>query len=131
MLYKVDDFSGTIDGIAPGDPGYAAAAAAHAYVVGGAAGPVPDPGYGNYTEAVVNGVHHGDLVAMALTNGTQTYWGFAPANESVGGASVTHLWSYGLNTFGFEDTFGGGDRDYNDLIVQLDFTSLQGHGWIA
>ncbi|WP_332116382.1 DUF4114 domain-containing protein [Azorhizobium caulinodans] len=131
MLYKVDDLSGTIDGIAPGDPGYAAAAAAHAYVVGGAAGPLPDPGYGNYTEAVVNGVHHGDLVAMALTNGTQTYWGFAPANESVGGASVTHLWSYGLNTFGFEDTFGGGDRDYNDLIVQLDFTSLQGHGWIA
>ena len=34
------------------------------------------------------------------------------------------------NTWGWEDTYGGG-RDYNDLIVQLDFTSAAGHGWIA
>ena len=29
----------------------------------------------------------------------------------------------GLNTWGWEDTFGRGDHDYNDLTVQLDFTS--------
>ena len=27
-----------------------------------------------------------------------------------------------LRVWGWEDTFGGGDRDYNDLVVGLDFT---------
>ena len=53
------------------------------------------------------------------------------ANEIVNGAPVGHLWNYGLNTWGWEDTYGGGDRDYNDMVVQLDFTSASGHGWIA
>jgi hypothetical protein len=26
---------------------------------------------------------------------------------------------------------GGGDRDYNDLVVGLDFTSASGHRWLA
>ncbi len=131
MLYKVDDLSGHIDGVAPGDPAYAAKAAARALLFADGSAQLSSPGYGNYTEAEVHHVNHGDLIAMALTNGGQTYWGFADANETTGGAPVTHLWSYGLNTFGFEDTYGGGDHDYNDLIVLLDFTSLSGHGWIA
>lgn len=130
-FYKVDDLSGTIDGIAPGDPRYAAVAAAHAYHLGDGSTALAGPGYGNYAESTLLHVNQGDLVAMALTNGGQTYYGFADANETVGGAHVTHLWNYGLNTYGFEDTYGGGDKDYNDLIVQLDFTSLVGHGWIA
>ena len=47
------------------------------------------------------------------------------------GQPVGHLWNYGLNTWGWEDTYGGGDHDYNDLIVQLDFTSAHGHGWLV
>jgi hypothetical protein len=70
---------------------------------------------------------------MALTDNTQgtTFWAFSQANESVGGANVSHLWNYGLNTWGWEDGLGGGDHDYSDLVVQLDFTSTAGHGWIA
>jgi hypothetical protein len=70
---------------------------------------------------------------MKLVNHTSgnTYWAFAQANETVGGQHVGHLWSYGLNTWGWEDTYRGGDHDYNDLIVQLDFTSASGHGWLA
>jgi len=48
----------------------------------------------------------------------------------VAGHHVGHLWNYGFNTWGWEDTRGGGDRDFNDLIVQLDFTSSSGHGWL-
>ena len=44
---------------------------------------------------------------------------------------VGHLWNYGLNTWGWEDTYGGGDHDYNDLIVGIDFTSTAGHGWLT
>jgi len=53
------------------------------------------------------------------------------ANEQVEGAGVGHLWNYGANTWGWEDLHGGGDRDFNDLIVQLDFTSASGHGWLV
>lgn len=47
------------------------------------------------------------------------------------GQHVGHLWNYGVNTWGWEDMNGGGDFDYNDLIVGLDFTSASGNGWLA
>ena len=70
---------------------------------------------------------------MKLVNETQarTYWAFSQANEVVDGEHVGHIWNYGLNTWGFEDAYGGGDRDYNDLVVSLDFTSAFGHGWLV
>lgn len=37
----------------------------------------------------------------------------------------------GLDTWGFEDMPGGGDRDFIDLIVGIDFTSAAGHGWLV
>jgi hypothetical protein len=54
-------------------------------------------------------------------------WGFAGGNEAVAGAKVGHLWNYSLNTWGWEDSNGGGDSDCNDLVVQFDFTSTAGH----
>ena len=72
-------------------------------------------------------------VLAARTDNTQgnTYWAFSQANESAGGANVGHLWNYALNTWGWEDGLGGGDRDYSDLVVQLDFTSTAGSAYIA
>jgi hypothetical protein len=77
-------------------------------------------------------VNAGDLVAMQLANRStgDIYSAFAQANETVDGQHVGHLWNYGLNTWGWEDTRGGGDHDYNDLLVQIDFTSSAGHGWL-
>ena len=94
---------------------------------------IPGPGYGNYEQADLMHVNAGDLIAMQLTNNTHgnTYLAFAQANEVVNGQHVDHLWNYGPNTWGWEDTYGGGDHDYNDLVVGLDFTSASGHGWLA
>ena len=128
-FYQVDDFAGTIDGLAPGDPGYSAAADARAYATTSGATSIKGPGYGKYGEAILVGVDAGDLIAMKLTQGKKTFWAFASANETVDGASVGHLWNYGLNTWGWESSHGGGDRDFNDLLVQLDFTS--GYGEIT
>jgi hypothetical protein len=66
---------------------------------------------------------------MKLVNNTHgnTFWAFAEANELVNGQGLSHLMSYGLNTYGWEDTSGGGDSDYNDLVVGVDFTSASGH----
>lgn len=125
-FYRVDDFSGTIDGLAPGDPGYAAAANARAYTTTSGGKSIKGPGYLKYGEAALVGVGAGDLIAMQLSNGNKKFWAFADANEKIAGSPVTHLWNYGLNTWGWEDKFGGGDRDFNDLVVQLDFTSAYG-----
>jgi hypothetical protein len=132
-FYRVDDLSGTINGLHPGDPGYQAAVQGRAYQMTSGGTSIGGPGYGNYEQTGLSHVNAGDLVAMQLTNNTHgnVYSGFAQANETVNGQPVGHLWNYGLNTWGWEDTYGGGDRDYNDLIVQLDFTSAAGHGWIA
>ena len=130
-LYRVDDLAGTIDGLAPGDAGYAAAAEARAYATASGATSIQGPGFGNYTQTRLVNVDAGDLIAMQLSNGANIFWGFAAANETVGGAPVDHLWNYGLNTWGWEDLYGGGDRDFNDLVVQLDFSSAFSNGWLA
>lgn len=131
--YKVDDFNGTIAGVAPGQPGYAAVAAARDYPTDNGTTVITGPGYGNYGEARIKGVNAGDIVALHLTNATtgDSYWAFAGANETVDGKAVTHLVSYGLNTWGWEAGRNGGDRDYNDLIVGIDFTSGAGHALVA
>ncbi|OYX69338.1 MAG: hypothetical protein B7Y95_18410 [Rhizobiales bacterium 32-66-11] len=129
-FYRVDDLSGDIGGLAPGAAGYAEAAQARAYHTVDGQTSIDSPGWGNYAQTEITRVNAGDIVAMKLTNGANTFWGFAQANEKVDGAGVTHLWSYGLNTWGWEDLAGGGDHDYNDLIVQLDFTSTSGDGWL-
>ena len=133
IFYEVDDLAGTIDGKRPGHEGYAAAADGRAYQLAQGGASLGGPGYGNYEQAALLGVDAGDFIAMKLTNQTTGafYWAFAHANEQVAGQQVGHLWNYGLNTWGWEDTFGGGDRDFNDLIVQLDFTSASGHGWLV
>jgi hypothetical protein len=132
-FYRVDDLNGTINGLHPGDTGYQAALQSRAYQAASGGTSIGGPGYGNYEQTTLSHVNAGDLVAMQLTNNSSgnSYLGFAQANEVVDGQHVAHLWNYGLNTWGWEDTYGGGDHDYNDLVVGLDFTSASGHGWLA
>ncbi len=43
---------------------------------------------------------------------------------SLGNADkVDHIRLLGDNTFGFEDLYGGGDRDFNDVIIKVTFNS--------
>jgi hypothetical protein len=129
-FYRVDDYEGTVAGLAPGSAGYEAAAHARAYALAGGGTLLNGAGYGQYSQGELTNVDAGDLVAMKLVNNTvgADYWAFAQANPDNG---MAHLWNYGANLWGWEDTYGGGDRDYNDLVVQLDFTSTAGHGWLA
>ena len=128
-FYRVDDPNGAIGTVNPGDANYAAAAAARRYVLQSGGTEMAGPGYGLYAQAQIVDIDAGDLVALRLTNHTsgQIYVAFARAN----GDNTAHLANYGMNTWGFEDLQGGGDRDYNDLVVQLDFTSASGHSWLV
>jgi len=121
MLYRVDDLTGMIDGISAGDAGYAAAAAARAYQTEGGSTAIAGAGYGKYAESRMVGIDDGDIIAMRLTTSAGgEFYSFTPANSD---GDVTHLWNYGLNTWGWEDIAGGGDHDFNDLVVRLDFVS--------
>ncbi|OYY13734.1 MAG: hypothetical protein B7Y70_01180 [Rhizobiales bacterium 35-68-8] len=132
MFYRVDTLDGVIGGIRPGDAAYAGLVIERAYELESGGIWLNGPGYGQYGQSALLDVDQGDIIAMSLTNGyegvTHTYYAFAAANEQVGGTGVAHLWNYGLNTWGWEDLYGGGDLDYNDLVVQLDFTSSAGAG---
>lgn len=130
-LYKVDDLSGKIGNLHPGDAGYQGAIDSRAYTTTSGFASMGGPGYGQYGEAVIQHVNAGDLIALKLTNNTTgaVFLGFTQGNETVGGQQIAHLMNYGSNTWGFEDTWGGGDHDFNDLIVQLDFNGAYGHHW--
>ncbi|SEO28953.1 hypothetical protein SAMN02990966_01518 [Rhodospirillales bacterium URHD0017] len=132
-FYRVDDLDGAIGGLRPGDAAYAGAAQGRAYQLTTGGTSLAGPGYGNLEHAGLRNVDAGDIIAFKLMNNTTgaVFWGVAQGNETVGGRHVGHLWNYGLNTWGFEDMSGGGDRDYNDLVFSLDFTSASGHGWLV
>jgi hypothetical protein len=128
-FYKVDDYTGAIGNLHPGDAGYGAAAQGRAYQLSTGATSIGGPGYGNFEQAAILNVDAGDLIAQTLSDRTtgHTYWAFASANE----ANVVHQWNYGLNVVGWEDMYGGGDYDFNDLVVGIDFTSASGSGWLV
>jgi hypothetical protein len=132
-LYRVDDYSGTIDGKAPGSADYAALAAGRAYQTTDGRTAISGAGYGQFAEALLKGVDANDIIAMRLDNVTtgSVFWAFAQANEKINGQPAVHMINQGLNTWAWEDTVGLGDHDYNDLIVQLDFTSAHGNGWLV
>lgn len=127
-FYKVDDYSGKIGHLNPGDAGYAEASVARAYGVQSGGSLLLGPGYGFFEQTTIN-VDAGDLIAMTLTNRSSgdVFYAFTHANSDGRG----HLVNYGHNTWGWEDTRGGGDHDFNDLVVQLDFTSHFGNGWLT
>ena len=132
-FFRVDDLNGTVNGLHPGDAGYQAALQSRAYQTTTGGTSITGPGYGNFHQAGLQHVNAGDLIAMQLANNSSgnTFLAFSQANETVNGQDVGHLWNYGLNTWGWEDLAGGGDHDYNDLIVGFDFTSASGHGWLV
>ena len=131
-FYKVDDLSGTINGKAPGHADYAGLAAGRAYQTTDGHTGINGAGYGQFSEHLLKGVNANDIIAMRLDNVTTGahFWAFANANEKVNGQPAVHMINLGLNTWGWEDTHGLGDHDYNDMTVQLDFTSAHGHGWL-
>jgi hypothetical protein len=65
--------------------------------------------------SVAGGTYYAPFAIVASTQ--QTYFAFAAANTD----GVNHFKMMGANVFGLEDMHGGGDKDYNDLLVGLDF----------
>ena len=58
------------------------------------------------------------LVATVTSTGN-TFYSFTAANAD----GYNHFKYLSANKVGFEDVFGGGDRDHNDLIIDLTFAA--------
>ena len=133
-FYRVDDYNGTVNGVHVGESAYAGAAQSRAYQLSTGNTVLNGPGYGNFGQAGLLNVDGGDLIAMQLVNTRRAHsTGPSPRPTKRSAASgFGHLWNYGFERLGMENTFGGGDRDFNDLVgCEMDFTSASGHGWLA
>ena len=132
-LYKVVDAKGGIDldgngtvDFRPGDPGYAKAAIQQRLTSLDLI--VANQGTAKITGQLEGGsIYAPFLIANgrpeALLEGNQNndpavYFPFLGANAD----GVDHVRLLGDNTFGFEDLPGGGDGDFNDLVLQVKFT---------
>jgi hypothetical protein len=58
------------------------------------------------------------LAPYIIANGVETYFAYIGANSD----KVDHIKLLGDNRFGFEDLAGGGDRDYNDVVLNVKFS---------
>jgi Domain of unknown function (DUF4114) len=130
-FYVVEDAIGTIklsDGtlIKPGDANYAVEAIKNALTNSLQAGKIDSKsgqditGGRIYAPVVIAQGSLTEFVSNNPTNGggandIHAYFNYASANAD----QVDHFKLLGNNTFGVEDMYGGGDRDFNDLVVNL------------
>ncbi|NER20064.1 MAG: DUF4347 domain-containing protein [Symploca sp. SIO1C2] len=113
-FYAVDDASGSINGITPDNAIYAALAVSNRVdlTAGLPGGSLLAPFF------IADGTADEFLISNASNQQgqlPQAYFSFLGANPD----GRDHIARLGDNTFGFEDNT---DFDYNDLIVQVDFT---------
>jgi Ca2+-binding RTX toxin-like protein len=121
-FYTVDDIDGRIGNFKPGDNGYAIAALNRS-VMSMTKGDVNNNKAftGNSLLApylVANGTVQDVLTGTKVGQIPQVYFSYMGANSD----GQDHVRLLGDNKFAFEDQFGGGDRDFNDAIVQLKVT---------
>lgn len=135
-FYVVEDSIGSIklsDGrlLKPGDANYAVEAAKNALTNSLQAGKnvtktdINIAGGRFYAPIVVAQGTLNDFIAKNPTNGggandIHAYFTYRGANSD----KIDHFRLIGNNTFGFEDMYGGGDQDFNDLIVNLNVKSV-------
>ncbi len=125
-FYVVDDMTGKVGNLKPGDAGYAQAALARAV-----ADISKTETSGNYQfdggkilapYLVANGTAIDFLIQNSgntSTNGSapNAYFIYSDANPD----KIEHIKSIGSYQFACEDTFGGGDKDFNDFTIQLNY----------
>jgi Calx-beta domain/Domain of unknown function (DUF4114) len=127
-FYQVEDEQGTLaNGLKPSDSGYAAAAIQAAVLATIFSSQVDKdltlPGGKILAPVVVTNGTFNDLIAKNPQNkadgNIHAYFNYIAANTD----KLDHIRSLGDNKFGVEDMYGGGDRDYNDLIFTMNVKS--------
>lgn len=135
-FFIVDDASGAVDGIAPGQPGYAEAALRSStrqtvFSQSSVEGQVEivslQPGQQLGFYLISNGSAEAFLESIGDdgSSGPAAFFGLAAANPD----GIQHMAAitdavFGQALYAWEDTFGGGDQDFNDMVVGIRLASL-------
>ena len=107
----VDPLSGSI--LRPGEPGYAEAAGRRADLISDNTLELTNSTIAPFSITLQSGAIYAPLI-INQTSG-ERYFAFAAANSD----KLGHFTGFGANGWGLEDGYGGGDRDYDDLIVRF------------
>ena len=122
-FYRTLDASGAVrasnglDVVRPGDPTYTAEALRPANRIDGLSGlAVAD----NQTNSRPFSLQETTCLAPFAQVHGDTFFAYARANVD----GIGHFLALGNNMFGLEDLLGGGDRDFDDLVLGFKFTSV-------
>lgn len=135
-IYQVDDLTGEIirgdRTIMPNDPEYDKIAIQKAQSSGLIFETPENMNIDNYTIALPNASIFGFFLLVngnteeylnqgeELEESIYSFFSYGSANKD----NRQHFTSLGDNIFGFEDTFGGGDNDFNDILLQINYTEV-------
>jgi ELWxxDGT repeat protein len=134
-FYEVKDLAGTITvnglDLRPGDAGYAAAAVQNAIlqtdksgsqsnqnITGGKIYAPVAIANGTFSSFLANNSSNVNNLSINDNNETFAYFNYIGANPD----KIDHFRLLNNNTFGVEDVYGGGDRDFNDIKMSLTVT---------
>ena len=122
-FYKIQNANGAVTDpvtgslITPGTEGYSVAAldSSNLYSSFGTLSTVDDSTVKNS----ISSFSDFEMLApyASVSNTGKTYFAFADANAD----GLSHFREFGNGTIGLEDTYGGGDQDFDDLILGFDF----------
>jgi len=129
--FKVDNATGDIGGLKPGDPGYLIAAFQQADVIfpSGSTAYTPDvqlPFYGN--DILVFFIIQNNTLENFLNNNPNNNLNLRPlaffSLDTLNPDGIDHFVGFqstagGFTQFGFEDLTGGGDVDYDDIVYDV------------
>ncbi len=123
-FYRTLDAAGTVlaaDAITrlrPGESGYAAAALRTDNLIGQLGSlSVAD---NQSASRSFSGVTGGTFLAPFAQVNDHTFFAYAPANTD----GRSHFRSLGNSLFGLEDVVGGGDQDFDDMVIGISFSSV-------
>jgi RHS repeat-associated protein len=132
--FLVDDAIGTIDGVRPGQAGYAqkALSSATRQVIFGNRQPVGSvstitlPSGSNVMFYIIQNSTSADMLQRNPNNlkskSPLAFFSLPTANPDRYG----HQQWQGFNRFGFEDLYNGGDKDFDDIVVRFTMSAPQG-----
>jgi Domain of unknown function (DUF4114)/RTX calcium-binding nonapeptide repeat (4 copies) len=129
-IFAVDNIDGTVNGVAPGQAGYLAEVLKRSQVVFSAlSGNAVDTALDGLNSRTINLPANSAFGFYLAVNGSiddnpnpaNVLFSFPSSNNSSQNAQITQPINQasGITQVVFEETSGGGDRDFNDLVFQI------------
>ena len=126
-FYRVQDAAGTVKDpvtgqlIVPGESGYKKAALSSENIINNLSNvSLNEDGASSYSIDINGGVMMAPFAVITEPGQENTFFSYAAANSD----GISHFKQLSTNSFGMEDTQGGGDMDFNDLEISFRFLEI-------